>query len=150
MATSVDLVRDVVGPRPAGFVNAVLRRVAARDLEAWLEIAAPARADDPEGHLAVRYSHPRWIVSALREALGGSLAETEAALAADSERPAVTLCAVPGLAGSAELTAAGAGPGPVVRVRRLPARGRPGRDRGRRRGPGRASRTRPASSPPSR
>ena len=110
VATSVDLVRDVVGPRPAGFVNAVLRRVAARDLEAWLEIAAPARADDPEGHLAVRYSHPRWIVSALREALGGSLAETEAALAADSERPAVTLCAVPGLAGSAELTAAGAAP----------------------------------------
>jgi 16S rRNA (cytosine967-C5)-methyltransferase len=110
VATSVDLVRDVVGPRPAGFVNAVLRRVAARDLEAWLEIAAPARADDPEGHLAVRYSHPRWIVSALREALGGSLAETEAALAADSERPAVTLCAVPGLAGSAELAAAGAAP----------------------------------------
>jgi 16S rRNA (cytosine967-C5)-methyltransferase len=95
VATSVDLVRDVVGPRPAGFVNAVLRRVSARDLEAWIEIAAPARADDPEGHLAVRYSHPRWIVTALREALGGSLAETESALAADSERPAVTLCAVP-------------------------------------------------------
>jgi 16S rRNA (cytosine967-C5)-methyltransferase len=110
VATSVDLVRDVVGPRPAGFVNAVLRRVAGRDLEAWLEIAAPARADDPEGHLAIRYSHPRWIVTALREALGGSLAETEAALAADSERPAVTLCAVPGLAGAAELAAAGAAP----------------------------------------
>ena len=110
VATSVDLVRDVVGPRPAGFVNAVLRRVAGRDLEAWLEIAAPARADDLEGHLAVRYSHPRWIVTALREALGGSLAETEAALAADSERPAVTLCAVPGLAGAAELAAAGAAP----------------------------------------
>jgi 16S rRNA (cytosine967-C5)-methyltransferase len=110
VATSVDLVRDVVGPRPAGFVNAVLRRVAGRDLEAWLEIAAPARAHDLEGHLAVRYSHPRWIVTALREALGGSLAETEAALAADSERPAVTLCAVPGLAGAAELAAAGAAP----------------------------------------
>jgi 16S rRNA (cytosine967-C5)-methyltransferase len=110
VATSVDLVRDVVGPRPAGFVNAVLRRVAGRDLEAWLEIAAPDRAADPEGHLAVRYSHPRWIVSALREALGGSLAETEAALAADGERPAVTLCAVPGQAGPAEFEAAGATP----------------------------------------
>jgi 16S rRNA (cytosine967-C5)-methyltransferase len=110
VATSVDLVRDVVGPRPAGFVNAVLRRVAARDLEAWLEIAAPDREADPEGHLAVRYSHPRWIVTALREALGGSLAETEAALAADSERPAVTLCAVPGQAGPAEFEAAGATP----------------------------------------
>jgi len=114
VATSVDLVREVVGPRPAGFVNAVLRRVATRDLEAWLEIAAPSRADDLAGHLAVRYSHPAWIVTALREALGedpdGDLAETEAALAADGERPRVTLCAVPGLTGPGELTAAGAPP----------------------------------------
>jgi len=110
VATSVDLVRDVVSPRPAGFVNAVLRRVSARDLEAWLEIAAPARAEDPEGHLAIRYSHPRWIVTALREALGGSLAETEAALAADGERPAVTLSVVPGLADPADLAEVGAEP----------------------------------------
>jgi 16S rRNA (cytosine967-C5)-methyltransferase len=114
VATSVDLVREVVGPRPAGFVNAVLRRVATRDLEAWLEIAAPSRADDLAGHLAIRYSHPAWIVTALREALGenpdGDLAETEAALAADGERPRVTLCAVPGLTGPGELTAAGATP----------------------------------------
>jgi 16S rRNA (cytosine967-C5)-methyltransferase len=114
VATSVDLVRDVAGPRPAGFVNAVLRRVAARDLEGWLEIAAPGRADDLAGHLAVRYSHPRWIVDALREALGedpaGPLTETEALLAADSERPAVTLCVVPGLAEPGELTEAGASP----------------------------------------
>jgi 16S rRNA (cytosine967-C5)-methyltransferase len=112
VATSVDLVRDVIGQRPAGFVNAILRRVATRDLEAWLDIAAPGRAEDLAGHLAVRYSHPRWIVTAVREALGedpaGDLAETEAALAADSERPLVTLCATPGLATPAELTAAGA------------------------------------------
>jgi 16S rRNA (cytosine967-C5)-methyltransferase len=114
VATSVDLVRDVVGQRPAGFVNAVLRRVATRDLEAWLEIAAPPRADDLVGHLAIRYSHPQWIVSALAEALGekpaDGLAETEALLAADSERPRVTLCAVPGQADPAELAAAGAAP----------------------------------------
>jgi 16S rRNA (cytosine967-C5)-methyltransferase len=114
VATSVDLVRDVVGQRPAGFVNAVLRRVSTRDLEAWLEIAAPARADDLVGHLAVRYSHPRWIVGALAQALGeepgGELAQTEALLAADGERPRVTLCAAPGLADPAELAAAGAAP----------------------------------------
>jgi 16S rRNA (cytosine967-C5)-methyltransferase len=106
VATSVDLIRAVSGPRPAGFVNAVLRRVAARDLEAWLEIAAPSRHDDLVGHLAVRYSHPRWIVEALREALGGALAETEAVLAADNERPLVTLCVVPGRAEVAELAGA--------------------------------------------
>jgi 16S rRNA (cytosine967-C5)-methyltransferase len=114
VATSVDLAKDVAGPRPAGFVNAVLRRVATRDLPAWLEIAAPSRADDLVGHLAVRYSHPRWIVRALAEALGESpddgLAETEALLAADGERPLVSLCAVPGLAEPAELAAGGATP----------------------------------------
>jgi 16S rRNA (cytosine967-C5)-methyltransferase len=114
VTTSVDLVREVVGPRPAGFVNAILRRVCTRDLDAWLQIAAPSRADDLVGHLAIRYSHPRWIVTALGEALGedpdGDLAQTESALAADGERPRVTLCAVPGLTDPAELTAAGAGP----------------------------------------
>jgi 16S rRNA (cytosine967-C5)-methyltransferase len=111
VATSVDLARYVAGPRPAGFVNAVLRRVATRDLQEWLDIVAPRRTEDPVGHLSVRYSHPRWIVTALSAALGeeetGSLTETEAALAADGERPAVTLCAVPGLAGRDELVAAG-------------------------------------------
>jgi 16S rRNA (cytosine967-C5)-methyltransferase len=114
VATSVDLARDVAGPRPAGFVNAVLRRVATRDLAAWMEIAAPSRPDDLTGHLSVRYSHPRWIVSALSEALGedpaDGLAETEAVLAADGERPLVTLCAVPGLADAAELADGGARP----------------------------------------
>jgi 16S rRNA (cytosine967-C5)-methyltransferase len=114
VATSVDLARDVAGSRPAGFVNAVLRRVATRDLAAWLEIAAPSRPDDLIGHLSVRYSHPRWIVSALSEALGEDpaegLAETEAALSADGERPLVTLCAVPGLADTAELADGGARP----------------------------------------
>jgi 16S rRNA (cytosine967-C5)-methyltransferase len=114
VATSVDLAKDVAGPRPAGFVNAVLRRVATRDLRSWLEIAAPSRADDPLGHLAVSYSHPRWIARALADALGETpdegLAETEAVLAADGERPLVTLSAVPGLAEPAELTAAGAAP----------------------------------------
>ena len=33
VATSVDLARDVAGQRPAGFVNAVLRKVATRDLD---------------------------------------------------------------------------------------------------------------------
>jgi 16S rRNA (cytosine967-C5)-methyltransferase len=114
VATSVDLIREVSGPRPAGFVNAVLRRVAGRDWPAWLEIAAPARGQDPAGHLSVRYSHPRWIVEAMAAALGepldGPLTETEAVLAADNERPQVHLCAVPGLASQDELAAAGCEP----------------------------------------
>jgi 16S rRNA (cytosine967-C5)-methyltransferase len=114
VATSVDLVKDISGPRPAGFVNAVLRRVATRDLAAWLDIAAPGREQDAVGHLAVRYSHPRWIVEAFAAALGeepgGSMPQTEAALAADGERPAVHMCAVPGLGSQQELVAAGCRP----------------------------------------
>jgi 16S rRNA (cytosine967-C5)-methyltransferase len=70
VATSVDLAKSVIGPRVSGYVNAVLRRVATRDLPAWLDIVAPAPATDGDGYLAVRYSHPRWIVAAYRDALG--------------------------------------------------------------------------------
>jgi 16S rRNA (cytosine967-C5)-methyltransferase len=114
VATSVDLVKETAGQRPAGFVNAVLRRVASRDLAAWLDIAAPGRDADPVGHLAVRYSHPRWIVEAFAAALGevpgSGMPQTEAVLAADDVRPTVQLCAVPGLASQEELVAAGCEP----------------------------------------
>ena len=96
VATSVDLVKDVCGPRPSGFVNAVLRRVATRDLDAWVQIVAPDRSQDPSGYLAVRYSYPRWIVDAFRDALGpAGAAETEDALAAGNVRPEVVLALSP-------------------------------------------------------
>src|SRR5271165_321882 len=99
VATSVDLAKDVCGPRPSGFVNAVLRRVATRDLAAWTEIVAPSRDRDPLGYLAVRYSYPRWIVEAFRDALGeASAAELEDALAAGNLRPDVVLAVTPGQA----------------------------------------------------
>jgi 16S rRNA (cytosine967-C5)-methyltransferase len=69
VATSVDLAKDVAGSRTAGFVNAVLRRVSTRDLEAWVTAVAPDRRADPAGYLAVRHSYPGWIVAAFREAL---------------------------------------------------------------------------------
>jgi len=98
--TSVDLAKDVVGPRASGYVNAVLRRVATRDLEQWLPIVAPPPASDPDGYLAVRHSYPPWIVAAYRDALGASVAEAEleAALAAGNERPRVTMATRPGTA----------------------------------------------------
>ncbi len=92
VATSVDLAKDVCGPRPSGFVNAVLRRVATRDLDAWIQLVAPDRSRDPSGYLAVRHSYPRWIVDAFRDALGpAGAAETEDALAAGNIRPEVVL-----------------------------------------------------------
>lgn len=114
VATSVDVAKDLAGRGAAGFVNAVLRRVATRDLPSWLDVVAPSRSGDPVGCLAVRHSHPRWIVAAVAEALGedvaGDLAETEAALAADSARPRVALSVTPGLADVAELVTEGGAP----------------------------------------
>jgi 16S rRNA (cytosine967-C5)-methyltransferase len=97
VATSVDLAKQVVGPRVSGYVNAVLRRVATRDLDAWLAIVAPDPATDPDGNLAVRCSYPRWIVAAYRAALGDAAhAELEAALAEGNTRPKVTMATLPG------------------------------------------------------
>jgi 16S rRNA (cytosine967-C5)-methyltransferase len=108
VATSVDLAKAVAGHKPAGFVNAVLRRVSARDMEGWMAVVAPDRATDPAGHLAVRHSYPPWIVTAFREALGeaadGELTETEQMLAAGNVGPRVTLCAIPGRCEPGELT----------------------------------------------
>lgn len=97
VATSVDLAKAVAGPRVSGYVNAVLRRVATRDIDTWLALVAPDWATDPAGYLAVRYSYPRWIVAAYGDALGGAAEmEIEAALAAGNDRPRVTLAAFPG------------------------------------------------------
>ena len=99
VATSVDLAKDVCGPRPSGFVNAVLRRVATRDLDGWIQIVAPDRNRDPSGYLAVRYSYPSWIADAFRDALGPDAAEIDDALAAGNARPQVVLALSPGVDG---------------------------------------------------
>ncbi len=123
VATSVDLAKDVAGMRPAGFVNAVLRRVSTRTQAEWLEIIAPDRATDPIGYLAATCSYPRWIVEAFRAALGeepaGGLPETGAALAAGNVRPRITLAAVGGLADPKELIDEGAAE-PAERARWSP------------------------------
>jgi 16S rRNA (cytosine967-C5)-methyltransferase len=102
VATTVDLVR-LVAPGAVGFANAVLRRVAERDLPTWLGAVAPPFDADPVAHLAMTHAHPEWMVRAFAEALGGDLTETADALAADNERPLVHLCARPGRITAAQL-----------------------------------------------
>ncbi|WP_328539858.1 RsmB/NOP family class I SAM-dependent RNA methyltransferase [Streptomyces sp. NBC_00344] len=103
VSASVELARVVLGDGRAKFVNAVLRKVAADDLDGWLERVAPPYDQDAEDHLAVVHSHPRWIVSALWDSLGGGRAGIEDLLEADNERPEVTLVARPGRATTDEL-----------------------------------------------
>ncbi len=110
VGTTVDLVRARVGHGPAGFVNAVLRKVAAHDLSGWVRRVAPDPVSDPVGFSSVAHSHPRWVVEALGEALaaGGAGPQVDALLAADNEAPTVTLVARPGVSSVEELVAAGA------------------------------------------
>ncbi len=103
VSATVELARVVLGDGRAKFVNAVLRKIARQDLDGWLEQVAPPYDEDPEDHLAVVHSHPRWVVSALWDSLGGGRAGVEELLAADNERPEVTLVARPGRATAAEL-----------------------------------------------
>ncbi|MCW2531869.1 MAG: Ribosomal small subunit methyltransferase [Blastococcus sp.] len=87
--TTVDLTRGIVGTGASGLVNAVLRKVATRgDREQWLATLGGDAAE----RLALATNHPRWIVDAWREALGGE-EELEAALLADDAAPEVHLVA---------------------------------------------------------
>jgi 16S rRNA (cytosine967-C5)-methyltransferase len=99
-STTVDLVRSVA-PGAIGFANAVLRRVAERDWDAWIAHLAPT--DDPVRRLALTYAHPDWIVRAFQESLHADDVETARALAADNEPALVHLAARPGLITAAEL-----------------------------------------------
>lgn len=103
VSASVELARVVLGDGRAKFVNAVLRKISRADLDTWVEQVAPPYDEDAEEHLAVVHSHPRWVVSALWDALGGGRAGIEDLLEADNERPDVTLVARPGRATSEEL-----------------------------------------------
>jgi 16S rRNA (cytosine967-C5)-methyltransferase len=134
VAATVEVARVALTDGPARFVNAVLRRVAERDVAAWVTAVAPNPVTDPAGHLAVRYSHPEWIVRAFADALGTridvntkvdgaqppvvenaenvaadpfdpAVSELAAALAADNERPTVDLAARPGRLTADELLA---------------------------------------------
>ena len=96
VSTTVGLAASAVGAGASRLVNAVLRKVSARDLNAWMDQVAPSPGTDPIGHLAVVHSHPRWIVQAILDARGGDLDDIAGLLAADNVAPGVTLVARPG------------------------------------------------------
>ncbi len=87
----------------AGFVNGVLRTIARRDEESWVEELAPPADSDPVGHTAFVHAHPRWVAQAFADALGASAGQLDALLASDDERPSVHLAARPGVLTADEL-----------------------------------------------
>lgn len=94
---SVELQRKVGSAGATGFVNGVLRAISRASNEQWNDriTEAAKTADDA---LAQLFSHPAWIVRALREVLKleGRADELQALLAADNEPPSVNLAVLPG------------------------------------------------------
>jgi 16S rRNA (cytosine967-C5)-methyltransferase len=93
----------------AGFVNGVLRTIAGRELQSWIDELAPPAEADPIGHMAFVHAHPRWVAQAFADALGASAGELDTLLSADNDRPLVHLAARPGVLTADALAAAARG-----------------------------------------
>lgn len=112
---TVGLTRAEIGAGPSGLVNAVLRKVMAKDLESWLTELTQGQGEIDR--LSVETSHPAWIVRALKQALaihGRPASELPELLRADNEAPKVHLVALPGLADLSGALEQGAIPSPLV------------------------------------
>lgn len=80
---TVEALKGLGLARAAGFVNAILRKLAALP-------AQPLPPPEPRAeHLAVRESHPRWLVERWENAFGAERAE--AMLVADNQPPPLVL-----------------------------------------------------------
>lgn len=94
---SVNLAEHMASLGAVGFVNAVLRRTSRHDLEDWQEFITKDISNADE-RLAALYSHPVWIVRALKQSLEAEDRgeELENLLASDNVNPRVTLVELPG------------------------------------------------------
>ena len=111
VAATVEVARKVLGESKATYVNALLRKVSAFTLEDWLDQleSAPQMVADRIALLAIKYSHPVWIVSAYFDLLK---TEDEVILALSSNNVAAspTLVAWPGRSSQMDLVALGGNP----------------------------------------
>lgn len=107
VSATVELARKVLGESKATYVNALLRKVSAKTLDEWLGYIDEIQ--DQTERLAIKYSHPEWIVSAYFDLLKEE-AEVIKALDANNVPAAPTLVSWPGRSSQAELLALGGTP----------------------------------------
>jgi 16S rRNA (cytosine967-C5)-methyltransferase len=93
---SVNLAKSKASKGSVGFVNAVLRKVAAKSKDDWLDVVTSKMSELDA--LSVQYSHPIWIVNAFKTALSSRKAEDqlEDLLASNNTPAKVSLAALPG------------------------------------------------------
>lgn len=112
--TTVGLVRSEIGAGASGLVNAVLRKVSEKSFHVWLAELAPA---DSEKDIAIRTSHPQWIIRAVRQAMvihGRNPEDFEKVLEANNLAPELNLIALPGIGDLEPAIEIGARPSPLV------------------------------------
>lgn len=105
VSATVDVARKELGESKGSFINALMRKASAKELEEWMQ---PVRAmSDPVARLAIEHSHPEWIVSAYFDLLK-DIDLVEAELISNNTPAQPTLVAWPGASTQEELVALGA------------------------------------------
>jgi 16S rRNA (cytosine967-C5)-methyltransferase len=105
VSATVDVARKQLGESKGSFVNALMRKASAKEIDQWLE---PVRAmSDPISRLAIEYSHPEWIVSAYLDLLK-DIDAVEAELRSNNTPALPTLVSWPGASTQDDLVALGA------------------------------------------
>jgi 16S rRNA (cytosine967-C5)-methyltransferase len=133
VSSTVDLARAITGAGRVSFINAVLRKITQKSADAWLQDIVDSDQDgsaEPAALMSRRHSHPRWMVTALHDALqsdhGGGWEETQSLLQVHNTPPTVTLVARPGQSTVDELLGSGAQPGRWSPFAAMAPAGRPG------------------------
>ena len=104
VSATVDVARKQLGESKGSFINALMRKASAKELEQWLE---PVRAmSDDVARLAIEYSHPEWIVSAYFDLLK-DIEIVEAELRSNNTPASPTLVSWPGASTQAQLVELG-------------------------------------------
>jgi len=107
VAATVEVARKRIGESKASFVNALLRSVTRKSIGDWF---SPLEGiTDSVERMAIKYSHPEWIVSAYYDLLK-NWDEVEAALKINNEAATPTLVSWPGFSTQQDLIEIGGEP----------------------------------------
>ena len=100
---SVNLAKTKASKGSVGFVNAVLRKIALKDKDDWIDLVTKGLSELDA--LSIHYSHPTWIVQAFKAALAsrGIEDQLEHLLESNNLAPKVSIAALPGFCSREEL-----------------------------------------------
>ena len=99
---SVNLAKTKASKGSVGFVNAVLRKIALKEKDDWIDLVTKGLSELDA--LSIQYSHPTWIVQAFKAALAsrGIEQQLEDLLESNNLAPKVSLAALPGFCSRAD------------------------------------------------